>query len=111
MTVNPCASRVVALEVAALDYGIEEARRIKDWPALIEAVDQKIEEQQQFCSWWKGAVDRPGGNRKSLSQNGDNDLSARKSVPPTLVASREPPLVLSNWLFAFWSMHRVNAMR
>jgi hypothetical protein len=32
--------------VAALDYGIEEAKRIKDWSALIEAADAKIEEQQ-----------------------------------------------------------------
>jgi hypothetical protein len=25
---------------AAIDYGIEEANRIKNWPALIEAVEQ-----------------------------------------------------------------------
>ena len=31
------------LVVAALDYGIEEAKRIKDWEALEEAVADKIE--------------------------------------------------------------------
>src|SRR5258707_3656462 len=51
--------------VAALDWGIKEARRIKDWPKLEEAVDLKIEEQRPVCrlvgrdgsaSWWRPAV-------------------------------------------------------
>ena len=37
----------------ALDYSIEEAKRIKDWPKLEEAVDTKIEEQHKFVAWWK----------------------------------------------------------
>jgi DNA N-6-adenine-methyltransferase (Dam) len=53
------------LTVAALDFGIKQARRIRDWPALEEAVDLKIEEQRKFCSWWTGAVQRPGGDRQS----------------------------------------------
>jgi hypothetical protein len=48
------------LEVAALDYGIEHAKRIKDWPALETAVDAKIGEQHKFVTWWEVAV-REGG--------------------------------------------------
>jgi len=44
------------LAVAALDFGIEEAKRIKDWPALEEAVDAKIAEQHKFIAWWKATV-------------------------------------------------------
>lgn len=47
------------LKVAALNYGIEEAKRLKDWPMLEQAVDAKIEEQRKFVAWWKGSV---GGN-------------------------------------------------
>jgi DNA N-6-adenine-methyltransferase (Dam) len=53
------------LVVAALDYGIEEAKRIRDWPKLEEAVDLKIEEQRRFVAWWQGAVrgaGQPGKN-------------------------------------------------
>jgi phage N-6-adenine-methyltransferase len=53
------------LKVAALDYGIVEARRIKDWPALEEAVDRKIEEQTQFVTWWSGAVRGDGRPEKN----------------------------------------------
>ena len=44
------------LKVAALDYSIEEAKRIKDWPKLEEAVDAKIEEQRKFVVWWKANI-------------------------------------------------------
>jgi len=50
---------------AAHDYGIKEAKRIKDWPKLEEAVDAKIGEQRQFVAWWNGAVSQGhGGDRK-----------------------------------------------
>jgi phage N-6-adenine-methyltransferase len=51
--------------VATLDWGIKEARRIKDWPKLEEAVDLKIEEQRRFVAWWGATVQRPGGDRQS----------------------------------------------
>jgi phage N-6-adenine-methyltransferase len=44
------------LNQAALDYGIEEAKRIKDWPALEKAVDAKIDEQRKFITWWDASV-------------------------------------------------------
>src|SRR5215475_5724862 len=40
------------LTVAALDFGIEEAKRIKDWPKLEEAVDLKMQELHGFVNWW-----------------------------------------------------------
>jgi phage N-6-adenine-methyltransferase len=48
------------LMVAALEYGIEEAKRIKDWPKLEEAVDFKIAEQCKFVAWWGANVRRKG---------------------------------------------------
>lgn len=48
------------LHDAALNYGVEEAKRIKDWPALERAVDIKIGEQRKFISWWKATVGSPG---------------------------------------------------
>ena len=32
------------------------AKRVKDWAALEEAVDAKIEEQRKFVAWWGGNV-------------------------------------------------------
>lgn len=54
---------------AAIDFGIEEAKRIKDWPTLERAVDEKIEEQQKFVAWWGGAV-RNKGERANLKSPG-----------------------------------------
>lgn len=54
-----------ALNVAALDYSIEHAKRIKDWPALEDAVDQKIAEQKMFLAWWQGNVARAGQPKKN----------------------------------------------
>jgi phage N-6-adenine-methyltransferase len=56
------------LKVAAFDYSIEEAKRIKDWPALEDAVDAKIEEQCKFVAWWNGAVGGRGGYKKPRSR-------------------------------------------
>lgn len=37
---------------AKLDAVIEYAQRMRDWPLLEQAVDQKIEEQVEFVGWW-----------------------------------------------------------
>lgn len=40
--------------------------KVKDWPTLETAVDQKIEEQKEFVRWWLEAVTaNKGGDRKS----------------------------------------------
>jgi phage N-6-adenine-methyltransferase len=53
---------------AKLDAVIDYAKRVNDWPLLEQAVDQKIEEQEEFVGWWKDTV-TPGhgagrGNKK-----------------------------------------------
>lgn len=49
---------------AKLDAVINYAQTIKDWPLLEQAVDAKIEEQEQFIQWWEQCVQKPGGNRR-----------------------------------------------
>jgi phage N-6-adenine-methyltransferase len=72
------------LTVAALEYGIEEAKRIKDWPALEEAVDLKIEEQRKFVAWWKASVstghggDRQVPSTRHLSFRDAEDITGMK---------------------------------
>jgi phage N-6-adenine-methyltransferase len=53
------------LNQAALDYSIEHAQRIKDWPALEKAVDDKIEEQRKFVAWWDVSVRTDGRPTKN----------------------------------------------
>jgi phage N-6-adenine-methyltransferase len=65
------------LKVAALDYGIEEAKRIKDWPALDRAVEEKIEEQLKFRAWWDANV-RDAGNPQ-LTEGAVNCLSCKEA--------------------------------
>jgi hypothetical protein len=65
------------VNIAALEYGIKEAKRIRDWPALAEAVDQKIEEQTKFVGWW-GATVRPAGNPQLLPV-GNNWVSVEEA--------------------------------
>ena len=48
---------------AVLGYAIEEARKIKDWPALEKAVELKMEEQQAFVAWWRASVTPREKNR------------------------------------------------
>lgn len=45
---------------AKADALIEVAKRLKDWPLLEEAVDRKLEEQEEFVGWWRKNVRGPG---------------------------------------------------
>src|SRR5215475_1044658 len=66
------------LKVAALDFTIKEARRIKDWPTLEKAVDEKMEQLHCFVNWWtlrtRGAGNPTGNNQWNveLAQTGAN---------------------------------------
>ncbi len=42
----------------------KEAKRVKDWPTLVTAIEKKMEDQTEFVRWWDEGVQRPGGNRK-----------------------------------------------
>jgi phage N-6-adenine-methyltransferase len=67
------------LNVAALNYGIEEAKRLKDWPALEAAIDAKIAEQHQFVAWWKVSVPDKGGRPAQTSPRTRTSLSASEA--------------------------------
>jgi phage N-6-adenine-methyltransferase len=58
------------LKQAALNYGIEEAKRIKDWPTLEKAVDEKIEDGQKFTAWWKANVGAGKGQKGKRRDHG-----------------------------------------
>ena len=49
----------------ALDYGIEHAKKLKDWPALVKAVDAKIEEQRKFIAWRAACIQGVGQPKKN----------------------------------------------
>lgn len=57
------------LKQAALDYSIEHAKQIKDWPTLETAVDKKIEESHKFVAWWDANV-REKGKRANVRDHG-----------------------------------------
>lgn len=50
-------------EQAKADAIIEYARKVKDWPLLVQAVTEKVEQQAEFVQWWKANVRRKGGDR------------------------------------------------
>jgi phage N-6-adenine-methyltransferase len=41
---------------ALADSAIAFAKKVKDWPMLEKAVDQKIEDQTEFVAWWRATV-------------------------------------------------------
>jgi hypothetical protein len=58
---------------AEADAVILVAKRVKDWPSLEMAVDQKIKDQKEFLGWWHEKVTplhRPGrrGNKELVSE-------------------------------------------
>lgn len=42
--------------IAQADAVVAYAKEVRDWPLLERAVDEKIEQQQEFVRWWKDAV-------------------------------------------------------
>lgn len=53
-----------------LNAVIECAQRIKDWPLLERAVEQKIEEQEEFIRWWRDRVRGDGRPKKTGADPG-----------------------------------------
>lgn len=68
---------------AKLDAVIDYAKRVKDWPLLEQAVDQKIEEQIEFVQWWRDAVsvrhaagsEKNAERRSTLSKDDAEELT------------------------------------
>ena len=42
--------------LAKVEAIIEYAQRVRDWPLMEQAVDQKIEEQAEFVEWWQTVI-------------------------------------------------------
>lgn len=57
----------------ALVFTIEEAKRIRDWPALEQAVELKIEEEIKFVNWWTTTV--RSANRPKITVSDPKQLS------------------------------------
>jgi phage N-6-adenine-methyltransferase len=54
---------------AKTDAVIEYAQRVKDWPLLEQAVDAKIEQQQEFVRWWREKVTAGHGGHRGNGQD------------------------------------------
>ncbi len=53
------------LPEATADAIIGYAKRVQDWPLLKRAIDQKIEDQEEFVGWWTKKVRARGGDPRS----------------------------------------------
>jgi hypothetical protein len=72
---------------AAADYTIEHAKRIKDWPALEQAVDLKIKEQQKFSAWRETNI--RDASRPTKNSDGTVRLSSAKITEITGVGEKQ----------------------
>jgi ParB family chromosome partitioning protein len=52
------------------EYGLEEAKKIKEWPMLLPAAAEKLAEQQLFVAWWKASIRSQGEARKEVQDRG-----------------------------------------
>lgn len=55
--------QLAKIKDAQADAVIDYAKKVKDWPTLEKAVDQKIEDQTEFVRWWKETVRKHGTNQ------------------------------------------------
>lgn len=70
------------VNIAKADAIIEYAERLKDWPLLYQAVEQKIEEQAEFVAWWreKVSVSHGAGRGKKGAVRGAFSLPDAESL-------------------------------
>lgn len=59
------AKRNIAKDDALIDF----AKRTRDWPLLEQAVDAKLDDQEEFVRWWDERV-RPHGVRADVAEPG-----------------------------------------
>lgn len=80
---------------AKLDAVISYAKKVKDWPTLEAAIDQKIDQQREFIDWWQSNVSvrhRPGAA-------GINNGSVINSIPADQAEELTgiSPMQVSRW--------------
>ncbi len=51
---------------AKADAVISYAKKVRDWPTLVAAIDAKLEDQTEFVRWWKESV-REKGERSNVA--------------------------------------------
>jgi hypothetical protein len=70
------------------DAVIALAKRTKDWPLLVAAVDKKLDDQEEFVQWWRRAVLRKGGNERSFPADiSVTAISAEKAYNETGISA------------------------
>lgn len=74
---------------AVIDY----AKRVQDWPLLEQAVDQKIEDQEEFECWWTTKVRRKGGEGGVQCDNAESALSVEQAENLTGISQQQ----VSRW--------------
>jgi len=78
--------------VPALEAAIDLAARMRDWDALLEAVDWMIDEQREFVAWWKATVRGDGRPKKNVPSTRDV-LSMREAEKRTKILNQQ----VSRW--------------
>lgn len=79
---------------AKADAVIAYAATVKDWPLLEDAVDQKIEEQEEFVRWWKETVGvGHGGARHGVKITDPVILNPERAEELTGIT----PMQVSRW--------------
>jgi len=69
------------------DAIIHYAKNMRDWPLLDDAIQAKIEEQQEFVEWWQANVKRPGqGNNADRGYYSTEDATHRTGISQQLVS-------------------------
>ena len=56
---------------AKADAIIKYAAKVKDWPLLEDAVEQKIDDQAEFVHWWDKTIRPKRGAGRGNKNNGD----------------------------------------
>jgi phage N-6-adenine-methyltransferase len=80
---------------AKADAVIEYAKKVRDWPTLEAAVDEKLEQQAEFRDWWDASV----GVRQSPGRSGNKSNADQRSIS-VAVAEEETQITqqqVSKW--------------
>ena len=73
---------------AKLDAIIEYAKKIKDWPLFVEAVDAKLDEWQEFVAWWDEEVGVNHGGDRSVKSADRGTWSFGEAEKLTLISNQ-----------------------
>lgn len=72
--------KVSARKIAAADTVIDFAKRVRDWPLLEKAVDEKLDEQEDFVEWWRAHVTTRHGAGRGNKKNSVPDSFSVEEV-------------------------------